>query len=61
MFTAFFTALLFALGAGTWIYTKLQQRTGYGNSRSAAQGAAISAVLLFVIVFVTAMLLGLGS
>lgn len=60
MITAFFTALLFAAGAGVWIYTKLQQRTGYGNSTSAVQGAAISAVLIFVVVFITAMFLGIG-
>lgn len=61
MGTALLTALLFAAGAGTWIYTKLQQRTGYGNSRSALQGAAIAAGLIFVVVLVTALLLGLGS
>jgi uncharacterized membrane protein SpoIIM required for sporulation len=61
MLTSFFTALLFAAGAGVWIYTKLQQRTGYGNSTSAVQGAAVSALLIFIVVFVTAMFLGLGS
>jgi Co/Zn/Cd efflux system component len=58
--SAFITALLLALGAGTWIYTKLQQRTGYGNSKSALQGAAVSGVLIFIVTFVTAMFLGIG-
>lgn len=61
MTMAIFTSVLFAAGAGVWIYTKLQQRTGYGNSSSAAKGAIISALLIFVIVFVTAMFLGVGS
>ncbi len=49
--SAFFVALLFALGAGTWIYTKLQQKTGYGNSKGALKGAAVAAVIAFVVVF----------
>lgn len=42
-------ALLFALGAGTWVYTKLQQRTGYGNSKAALKGALVAGGIAFVI------------
>lgn len=48
-------ALLFSIGAGTWVYTKLQQRTGYGNSSSAIKGALIVALISFVVVFTTAL------
>jgi hypothetical protein len=44
-------SLLIAICGGVFIYTRLQQRTGYGNSRSAAQGAAITALIIFVLVF----------
>lgn len=47
---AFITALLLGLGGGTWIYTKLQQRTGYGNSKTAFKGAAIAGVIIFIVV-----------
>lgn len=55
----FMIALLFALGASAWLYVKLQQRTGYGNNRPAAIGASAVGVLLFVVVFMTAKLLGM--
>ncbi|QQS18986.1 hypothetical protein IPL68_02950 [Candidatus Saccharibacteria bacterium] len=44
-----FVALLFAVGVGTWVYTKLQQRTGYGNSKDALKGAAIAGGIAFVV------------
>ena len=53
--TAFVTALLLALGGGTWIYTKLQRRTGYGNSKSAFKGAAVAGVIIFIVVFTIAL------
>lgn len=55
----FLIAVFFALGAATWVYTKLQQRTGYGNNQSALTGAAVVGAALFVIMFLTAKLLGL--
>ena len=53
--TAFVTALLIALGGGTWIYTKLQQRTGYGNSKTAYKGAAVAGAIIFIVVFTVAL------
>lgn len=44
-------ALLIAMSSGVWIYTKLQQKTGYGNSSSAIKGAAIAGVIIFILVF----------
>lgn len=46
---AFFIALLLSVGAATWIYTKLQQRTGYGNGGSALKGAAVAGGIVFVV------------
>ena len=43
-------ALMLAVGVGTWIYTKLPQRTGYGNSKDALKGAAIAGGITFVVV-----------
>ncbi len=42
-------ALLFSVGVGTWVYTKLQQRTGYGNSKAALKGAAVAGGIAFVV------------
>lgn len=47
----FYVALVFAIGVGAWSYTKLQQRTGYGNSTAALKGAAVVAIISFVVVF----------
>lgn len=44
-------ALFAALGAGGWTYSKLQQRSGYGNSQSALTGTAIVAIITFIVVF----------
>lgn len=44
-------ALFCSVGASTWIYTKLQQRTGYGNSGTALKGTAAAGVLIFVVVY----------
>jgi len=54
--SAFITALLLSLGAGTWIYTKLQNKTGYGNSKSAFMGALISGIVIFVVVLTVALM-----
>lgn len=55
--SAFLTALLLALGAGTWIYTKLQNKTGYGNSKSAFMGALVSGIVIFVVVLTVALMI----
>ena len=47
---SFFTALLLAAGAGTWIYTKLNRNTG-GNAQNAAIGAGIISILIFFVAF----------
>lgn len=47
----FWTALLFSVGAATWIYTKLSARSGYGNTKNALIGAAIAGLLLFIVVY----------
>ena len=49
----FFTAFLLAVGGGTWLYTRLQQRTGYGNSKNAVIGAAIAAFGIFLFVYLS--------
>jgi xanthine/uracil permease len=49
--SALLIALLFAAGVGTWIYTKLAQRTGGGNQRGAFMGAGVAAVLIFLFAF----------
>lgn len=49
----FFTAFLLAVGGGTWTYTKLQQHTGYGNSKNAVIGAAVAALGLFLFVYLS--------
>lgn len=48
-----FTASLLAIGTGTWIFTKLQNKTGYGNSQSAIVGAVVSGLLVFLVVYLT--------
>ena len=55
----FFTSLFVSVGAGTWIYSRLQQHTGYGNSRSAIVGAGLSALGIFVVIYLTARLFGM--
>lgn len=44
-------ALLISGGSSVWIYTKLQNKTGYGNSKSAAKAALIVFAAGFVVVF----------
>jgi hypothetical protein len=43
----FVIALLFAIGAGTWIYTKVQAKTG-GNTQQSLIVAGLLGVLLFL-------------
>jgi hypothetical protein len=44
-------SLLISGGSSVWVYTKLQNHTGYGNSKSAVQGAAVVFVLGFIVIF----------
>ena len=44
-------ALFFAVGVSAWVYTKLQRRTGYGNSGAAIKGAAVAGVIAFIVLF----------
>ena len=44
-------ALLCSAGAATWVFTKLQNRTGYGNNRDAIIGAVVVFVICFIVVF----------
>lgn len=49
--SAALVALLVSLGGATWVYTKLQNKTGYGNNQSAIIGAAVVFVIAFIVVF----------
>ncbi|HET9850396.1 MAG TPA: hypothetical protein VFP35_02095 [Candidatus Saccharimonadales bacterium] len=44
-------SFLFAIGSGSWIYTKFQRRGGASNTRQSVQAAGICALLIFIIVF----------
>lgn len=41
-----FIAMILAIGASTWIYTKLSRSTG-GNTQNSAIGAAVLGILIF--------------
>ncbi len=49
--SAFLLALLISVCSGVWIFTKMNQTTGYGNSGNAIKGAAAAGVGIFVVVF----------
>jgi len=49
--SAGFVAFLAAISASVWTFTKLQNKTGYGNNQSAITGAAVVFVLAFIVVF----------
>lgn len=51
MTKAFLLALIISVCAGVWVFTKLNQRTGYGNNSGALKGAAVAGVAIFVVVF----------
>ena len=55
--SAFMVALLFSVGASTWVYTKLQQRTGYGNTSSALKGTITVGVIAFVVVYTISLMI----
>lgn len=47
-------ALLVAGGCSVWVYTKLQNRTGYSNNKSAIQGSAVVFIVGFIVVLTIA-------
>jgi len=44
-------AFIVALSTSVWVFTKLQNKTGYGNSQSAITGSAVVFVITFIVVF----------
>jgi len=44
-------AFLVAISVGTWSYTKLQSRTGYGNAQTTGTAAGLVFVVVFIVVF----------
>ncbi|MGZ6005239.1 MAG: hypothetical protein ACXWLH_03735 [Candidatus Saccharimonadales bacterium] len=51
--STFMISLLIAVGSTAWIYNKFAKRTGGGNLKPAVIGAAVTGVILFIIVFLT--------
>lgn len=47
-------ALFVAAGVTTFAYTKLTQRTGYGNAKSIIPGLAVIFIITFIIVYTLA-------
>jgi hypothetical protein len=48
---AFLLAFLIAVSIGTWSYTKLQSKTGYGNAQTTIKIAGLVFVIAFVVAF----------
>lgn len=46
-------ALLVAISSSVWVFTKLQNKTGYGNNQNAIIGAAVFFVIAFIVIFTT--------
>lgn len=49
--SAVLLAFMLSVGASVWVFTKLQNRSGYGNAKTALIGTAVAFVLLFIVVF----------
>lgn len=47
----FVISLLVAAGSGTWIYTKLQRKSG-NNTRPSLVASAIAALFIFIVLIV---------
>lgn len=47
-------AIFAAAGVGGWVYSKLARYTGGGNQQNAFIGAAVAAVLSFIVVLTLA-------
>lgn len=48
--TALLVAFVAAISISVWAYTRLQRRTGYGNSAPDIKGTAIVFVIAFVVI-----------
>lgn len=48
-----FTSLLLAVGVAAWVFVKLQDKTGHGNSKNAVVGAGMSGSVLFIVMYLT--------
>jgi len=48
--SAFVVSLLFAIGAGTWIYTRFQRSSG-NNTKQSLIAAGFCAAVLFILFF----------
>ncbi|HSX53055.1 MAG TPA: hypothetical protein VLF90_01650 [Patescibacteria group bacterium] len=46
-------SLLLSLGVSAWLYSKFARRSGGGNTKPAIIGAAISGLVLFIILYLT--------
>lgn len=44
-------ALLFGIGASTWVFVKFQNKTGYGDNKTAVIGAGVVFVVIFFVIF----------
>lgn len=53
----FLIAFLFAAGAGTWIYTRVQAKTG-GNTQQALVVAGLSGLLFFLFMLLVLSIVG---
>ena len=49
-------ALVAAISISTWTYTRLQDRTGYGNTAPALRGTVVVFIITFVVVLSIALL-----
>jgi hypothetical protein len=47
-------SLFFSLGVSGWVFSKLQGKTGYGNSQAALKGASVAFVIAFIVMFTLA-------
>jgi hypothetical protein len=47
-------AFIVALSSSVWVFTKLQNKTGYGNNSNAIKGAAVVFIIAFIVVFTLA-------
>lgn len=52
--SAWIIALMASVGITTWAYSKLQQRTGYGNPRDAFIGAVTTGIIAFIVLYMLA-------
>jgi len=56
--SAFFVSLLFAAGASTWLYTKLQKYSGNNTKQSAIAAGFIGLIILFIFYTIFNLIIG---